>query len=146
MTLGAVDGNNLDALKDAALGSVTAGAWAPDLDNASNKEFVTAFVKKYHREPTMFAAQSYDAAQLIDSAVAKVHGNTADKEALGAALKAADFKTIRGHFSFAKNHFPNEDYNVLQVVKDGKGGVTLKLVAQPMHDPQDPFVIACSLK
>ncbi len=146
LALGAVDGNNLTALKDAALGAVTSGAWSPDLDNAANREFVAAFEKQYHREPTMFAAQSYDAAQLIDSAIAKVKGNMDDKEALGAALKEAKFATIRGHFSFAKNHFPNEDYDVLEAVKDGKGGVTLKLIAAPMHDPSDPFVSACALK
>jgi len=146
MAQGALDGTNLPALGDSALGFVTGGTWAPDMKNAANIQFVEAFEKKYHRIPTMFAAQGYDAAQLIASAIAKVHGNMQDKAALGAALKAADFPSVRGHFKFGNNHFPIEDFHVLEVVKDAKGRVSQTVIATPLKDNVDPFAAQCALK
>ena len=43
-----------------------------------------------------------------------------------AALKAADFKRVRGNFKFNNNHFPIQDMYVFEVAKDAKGRVSLK--------------------
>ena len=59
---------------------------------------------------------------LIDSAVRAVKGNLADKDALRAALKKADFKSLRGGFKFNNNHYPIQDFYLIKVAKrpDGK--------------------------
>ena len=146
LSQGAVDGSTLPALKDAAIGAFNGAPWGPDLDNPANRRFVEAFEKKYSRIPTLFAAQSYDAAQLIDSALAKVKGNVENKEALRVALKAADFSSVRGKFRFANNQFPIQDYFIQEVVKEASGRVTLKTVATPLKDHLDPYAAQCAMK
>ncbi len=140
------DGIGLPALKDTALGVIAGTFWGPDFDNAANKRFVEAFEKVYHRIPSQYAAQSYDAAQLLDSAIAKVKGNVADKPAFMAALKAADFPSVRGAFRFNNNNFPIQDMHVFEVAKDAKGRVSLKTIATPLKAHQDAFHQKCPLK
>ncbi|HLU19018.1 MAG TPA: ABC transporter substrate-binding protein [Pusillimonas sp.] len=145
MALGALDGTNLPALGDAALGFITGSTWAYDMDNESNRTFVEGFEKKYGRIPTMMAAQGYDAALLIDSAIAKVNGKLDDKEAFRAALKEADFKTVRGKFRFGNNQFPIQDFHILEIKRDAKGRVNQSLISTPMVDAVDPFASQCNM-
>jgi branched-chain amino acid transport system substrate-binding protein len=140
------DATTLPALRDAAVGMISGGFWAPDFPNPASKQFVADFEKKYKRVPSNYAAQSYDAALLIDSALAKVKGNVADKAAFGAALKAADFKSVRGDFRFNNNHFPVHDMHVMEVVKDGEGRPALKTVATPLKQLEDAYHTQCALK
>jgi branched-chain amino acid transport system substrate-binding protein len=140
------DATTLPALRDAAVGMVSGGFWAPDFPNAASKQFVADFEKKYKRVPSNYAAQSYDAALLLDSALAKVKGNVADKNAFGAALKAADFKSVRGDFKFNNNHFPVHDMHVMEVVKDGEGRPALKTVATPLKQLEDAYHGQCAMK
>lgn len=145
MAHGALDGTNLPALGDAALGFITGSIWAPDMDNASNRAFVESFEKKYGRIPTMMAAQGYDAALLIDSAIAKVNGKLDDKEAFRAALKEADFKSVRGKFRFGTNQFPVQDFHVIGIKRDDKGRVNQSVIATPLVDAIDPFASQCNM-
>jgi branched-chain amino acid transport system substrate-binding protein len=83
---------------------------------------VKAFEAEYGYVPSNFAAQAYDAGLLIDSAVAAVGGHLSDKAALRKALSAASFASTRGHFRYNTNHFPIQDFYLVQVVRrdDGK--------------------------
>lgn len=119
ISVSSVDGTTLPALKGLAIGAITSSPYSPDLDNPQNKQFAAAFTKKFGRVPSLYAAQSYDAANLIDSALQKVKGNVSDKVALRAALKAADFKSVRGAFKFRSNQFPEAGFYRVDVVKDG---------------------------
>ena len=56
-----------------------------------------------------------------------------------AALKKADFKSVRGDFKFGNNHFPIQNFYLQDVVKDGKGDYVLKTVATIVKDNQDGF-------
>ncbi|WP_371596737.1 ABC transporter substrate-binding protein [Pusillimonas sp. T2] len=131
---------------DTALGIVSGGFWAPDFDNAQSRQFVQAFEAKYGHIPSNYAAQSYDAALLLDSAIAKVKGNVADKPAFMAALKEADFDSVRGDFSFSNNNFPKQGMHVMEVVKDDKGRLTLKTIGTPFKSYQDAYHAQCPLK
>ena len=62
-----------------------------------------------------YAFQAYDAALLIDSALKAPSGKTDDKDALRAALKKADFKSLRGAFKFNTNHYPIQDFYLVKV-------------------------------
>ena len=145
LTSGVVDGITLPALKESALGVIAGQFWAPDTDNPTSKAFVEAFEKKYNRIPSQYAAQSYDAALLLDSAIGKVKGNVADKKAFQAALKAADFKSVRGNFKFNTNGFPIQDQYVFEVAKDAKGRVSLKTIGSPLKDHKDAYHTQCKL-
>ena len=103
------------------------------------------FEAKFKRIPSQYAAQSYDAALLLDSAIAKVKGNVADKAAFGAALKAADFKSVRGAFKFGSNHFPVQDMHVFEVAKDAKGRISLKTIATPLKNHGDVYAVNCKM-
>jgi branched-chain amino acid transport system substrate-binding protein len=140
------DGSTLPAQKDDALGVISGTFWGPDFNNPVNRKFVDDYEKKYNRIPSQYAAQSYDAALLLDSAIAKVKGNVADKPAFMAALKAADFKSVRGSFRFNNNNFPIQDQHVFEVAKDAKGRVSLKTIATPLKDHQDAYHAQCALK
>lgn len=138
-----IDGTSLPALQDSALGVYASSAWGPDLDNDANKAFVEAFESKYGRIPSMYAAQAYDAARLIDSAVRKAEGKVSDKAALRAALRAAEFDSVRGKFSFNVNGFPIQDMHVFKVAKDAKDRVNLQTIATPLTSLQDSYAAIC---
>ncbi|SHH74375.1 ABC transporter substrate-binding protein [Pollutimonas bauzanensis] len=140
-----IDGSTLPALKSLAVGVITSAPYAPDLDNPQNKQFVTAFVKAYKRVPSMYAAQSYDAANLLDSAIAKVKGDISDKEAFRGALKAADFASVRGPFKFASNQFPDAGFYRVDVVA-GADGAELKAVSPIDIKTRANFAAQCPMK
>ena len=77
--------------------------WAPNLDNPQNKKFVAGYEKEFGAVPATYAFQAYDAALLIDGALNLTKGNTSDKDALRAALKKANFTSLRGGFKFNTN-------------------------------------------
>jgi branched-chain amino acid transport system substrate-binding protein len=140
------DGSTLPAQKETALGVISGTFWGPDFANPANKQFVEEFEKKYNRIPSQYAAQSYDAALLLDSAIAKVKGNVADKKAFGAALKAADFKSVRGDFKFNHNHYPVQNYYLRVVGKDGDGRITNRTMGTIFTNHADAYAAACTMK
>ncbi len=146
MSVSTADGTTLPALREAALGLMTGTAWGPDFPNEANQKFVAAFEKKYNRIPSQYAAQSYDAALLLDSAIRKVKGKVDDKKAFHAALKAADFKSVRGNFKFGSNQFPVQDFYVFDVAKDAKGRVSLRTVGKPLTNHVDAYAAQCNMK
>src|SRR3954464_13524477 len=113
---------------DAMLGLFDTAHWAPDFDNAANKKFVAAFEKEYKRIPSVFAAQGYDAALLIDAAVRDVKGKVEDVDAVRKAMKAARFESVRGAFKFNKNQMPIQNYYLRVVAKDGQGRLVNKTI------------------
>ena len=134
----------LKAVGDAAIGTFNTSQYSHDLDNAANKAFASAFVETYGRKPSLYASQGYDAAMLLDSAIAKVGGNIKDGDAFRAALKAADFTSVRGAFKFGPNQHPVQDIYVREVVKDGEG-VTNKLVGKVFTDHADAYAADCKM-
>jgi branched-chain amino acid transport system substrate-binding protein len=141
-----VDEGALPAQQDAALGFFGGANWAPNLDNPQNKEFVAAYEKEYGAVPGSYAFQAYDAAQLIDSAVSAVKGNLADKDAVRAALKKADFKSLRGNFKFGNNHYPIQDFYLVKVAKRPDGKFQTEIAQKVFTDYQDPYAKDCSMK
>src|ERR1700693_4095633 len=117
-----VDESTLPAQQDAAVGMFGGADWAPDLDNPQNKQFVAGLEAAYNSVPGSYAMQAYDAALLIDSAVKAVKGDLSNKDAVIAALKKADFTSLRGGFKFNTNGYPIQDFYLTKVAKrpDGK--------------------------
>jgi branched-chain amino acid transport system substrate-binding protein len=140
------DGIGLPAMGEAATGVIAGTFWGPDFANAANQQFVKEFEARFKRIPSQYAAQSYDAALLLDSAIARVKGNVSDKQAFQAALKAADFKSVRGDFKFGNNNFPVQDLHVFEAVKDDKGRMTLKTIGTPLKASTDAYADKCPMK
>jgi branched-chain amino acid transport system substrate-binding protein len=131
---------------DAALGIVMATNWHLGLDNAANKKFVANFRAKHGRDPATFAALGYDAVKAIDGAVRGVNGKIEDKNALRAAMRKANFESVRGKFKFNNNQFPIQDLYMMEVQKDAKGQLTSVLKEVALKDWQDPLHKECSMK
>jgi branched-chain amino acid transport system substrate-binding protein len=141
-----VDESTLPAQQDAALGMLAGSNWAPNLDNPQNKAFVEEYVKEYNAIPATYAFQAYDAALLIDSAVREVKGNVADKDALRAALKKADFKSLRGAFKFNNNHYPIQDFYLTKVAKRPDGKYETEIVKTVFTNYGDSYAKDCPMK
>jgi len=122
LTTATIDTTTLPGIGDVAIGAFTASPFEAGLDNPAAKKFSADFYAKHKRYPSFYAAQSYDAAMLIGSALQKTKGNVADKKAMMAALKEADFQSVRGDFKFDNNQFPVTDWYMWEVVKDPSDG------------------------
>ena len=142
-----VDELSLPLQKDNAIGVPGAQEWVNDLPNDQNKTFVADYRKKYPGlRPTYYGAQAYDAAQLINSAIVAVNGDTSKKDAMKAEMEKANFKSLRGPFKYGANHIPIQNFYLQDVVKDDKGELSLKTVATIVKDDQDRFHDKCAMK
>jgi branched-chain amino acid transport system substrate-binding protein len=140
-----IDSLSLPRQKDAAVGVISALQWTADFKNPTNQKFVKDFEAKFKSEPSFYGAQSYDAANLIASAVAAVKGNLSDKAAVQKALEKADFKSVRGNFKFGTNHYPTQNFYMQTVVKEGDT-YTQKTTATAEENVVNPHAKQCSMK
>lgn len=136
----------LPAIGDVAIGTRSAAFWTMDLNNEASKRFVVTFRKKYNYVPSVYAAQAYDAARLIDAAVHQVGGKVENREALGAALASAKFASVRGPFRFNNNHFPIQDFYATEIVKDKDGTLIEANRGVILKDDRDGFHQECPMK
>jgi len=142
LTVSTVDGTTLPALGRSAVGAIAGTFWGPDFDNSVSQDFVKAFEDKYDRIPSQYAAQAYDSARLIASALQATDGDT-DGQAFRDALRAADYKSLRGDYTFNKNGYPIQNFYAFKVVENDAGQATLKTIAEPLTDHEDAYVGEC---
>jgi len=140
-----LDSRMLEAVGSAALGLNVVSQWNADLDNDANKAFVKAWMDKYGRLPTTYAAQGYDAAQLYGSALKATAGDVSNADAFRDAMRKADFKSVRGNFAFAANQHPKQDWYGLRVEQGSDGKPFLKTVATVFKDHADANVQDCKM-
>jgi branched-chain amino acid transport system substrate-binding protein len=142
-----IDETTLPLQKENAIGVPGAQEWVNDLPNEQNKKFVEDYRKKFPgARPSFYGAQSYDAAQLINSAVVAVKGDTSKKDAMKAEMEKANFKSVRGSFKYGNNHIPIQNFYLQDVVKGADGELSLKTVATIVKDDQDRFHDKCPMK
>ncbi|HSA72103.1 MAG TPA: ABC transporter substrate-binding protein [Burkholderiales bacterium] len=140
------DQDIIRAVGDPMLGLFSVGHWSIDFDNAVNRKFVAEFEKAYNRLPTGYAASGYDTALLMDAAIRKVKGKIEDKEALRAALRASDFKSVRGEFKFGPNQFPVQNYYLQLVGRGNDGRLVHKTIGTVLPNRADAYVQDCKMK
>ncbi|BBZ96839.1 branched-chain amino acid transport system substrate-binding protein [Bradyrhizobium diazoefficiens] len=138
-----VDESTLPAQQDAAVGMFGGANWAPNLDNPQNKKFVAAYEAAYNGVPGTYAFQAYDAAMLIDSAIKGVKGDLSNKDAVAAALKKADFTSLRGAFKFNTNGYPIQDFYLTKVAKRPDGKFQTEIVQKVFENYGDRYAKDC---
>ena len=138
-----VDESTLPAQQDAAVGMFGGANWAPNLDNPQIKKFVAAYEAAYNSVPGTYAFQAYDAAMLIDSAVKAVKGDLSNKDAVAAALKKADFTSLRGAFKFNANGYPIQDFYLTKVAKRPDGKFQTEIVQKVFENYGDRYAKDC---
>jgi branched-chain amino acid transport system substrate-binding protein len=139
-----VDESTLPAQQDAAVGMFGGADWAPDLDNPQSKKFVASYEAAYNSVPGTYAMQGYDAALLIDSAVKAVKGDLSNKDAVIAALKKADFTSLRGAFKFNVNGYPIQDFYLTKVAKRPDGKFQTEIVQKVFENDADRYAKDCT--
>jgi len=140
------DEDIIPAVGEPMIGIFNTGFWNHDFDNPESKAFVSAFEKEYRRLPSGYAAQGYDAAHAIDAAVREVKGNLQDADAVRKALRANNFKSVRGPFKINRNGFPIQNFYLRVVERDPQGRITNKTLSTVLKDHGDAYVEQCPLK
>ncbi|MFC3615400.1 ABC transporter substrate-binding protein [Lutimaribacter marinistellae] len=130
---------------EAVLGSRTTQEWDPTLDNEANMKFVSDFKAKHGTYPSFYAAQSYDAIMMIADAVEAVGGDLSNMDGIRAAMKEADYGSVRGEYSYGNNNLPIQNFYLREVVEDADGTWTTKVVETVFENHQDSFAAECKL-
>ena len=132
----------LQAVGAAALGVRNTSQWNKDIDTPTNQAFVSSFEAEYGRLPSLYASQGFDTANLLLSAMDSA--SISDMDAFRAALKAADFTSVRGDFKFGSNNHPIHDVYIREVVQEGDI-FTNKIIAKVLDDHGDPYAKDCQM-
>jgi branched-chain amino acid transport system substrate-binding protein len=140
-----VDESTLPAQGEAALGFFSASDWAPNMDNPANRKFVAAFEAKYGHVPASYAAHAYDTVMLLDAAVRAVGGDLSDKAKVRAALEQAKFDSVRGGFRFGTNHFPVQDFWLVEVARRPDGKFQTETRQRVFQNDVDAYAAECRM-
>jgi branched-chain amino acid transport system substrate-binding protein len=139
-----VDESTLPAQQDAAVGMLGGSNWAPNLDTPQNKKFVAAYEAAYNSVPGSYSMHAYDAALLIDNALKATGGKMDNKDAVRAAIRKADFKSLRGDFKFGTNGFPIQNFYLVKAAKRSDGKFQTEIVEKVFDDYTDAYAKECA--
>ncbi len=95
--------------------------YAPDLDNPANRTFATAFAQKYDTVPDLYNVTTYDAALLLDQAIAAAGAKPTSASINAAIGKLGAIPSPRGDWRFGTEHSPIQPWYLRQVRTDGRG-------------------------
>ncbi len=140
-----IDQTILPGVGDLAIGVFASTFWSEQLDNPANQRFARDFEAGFNRIPSPYAAQAYDTARLIDAAVRANGGNVANRDGLRAALRRADFQSVRGAFRFNRNQFPIQNYYLTQIEKDARGRLVMAMRGTIFENHADAYVGQCRM-
>ena len=95
--------------------------------------------------PSYYAAQTFDAINMIDDAVASVHGKLSDKNAIVTRMEQAAYPSVRGKYSYNTNHFPIENFYLLKIEQDSDGQFVRKVQSTIFTDHKDAYYSECHM-
>ena len=61
-------------------------------------------------------------------------------------MKKADFASVRGDFKYNNNHFPIQDFYLVQAVKRADGKYATSVVEKVFDDYGDVYASECAMK
>ena len=96
----ALDESVLRNMGDEALGIVTTSFYSAELNTPLNKAFAPAFRKQFKYDPGYYAAGTYIAGEVLETALKTIKANAEDRKALMAAIRTDNVNTIRGLIKF----------------------------------------------
>ena len=94
-----------DIAKDAADNTLMGSPWSAENPSAANKQFMTDYKAKYGTDPDQFAAQAYDAMNIVAEGIKKIKLSgdlNKDRIALRDALPAIKYEGATGKFAFRR--------------------------------------------
>jgi branched-chain amino acid transport system substrate-binding protein len=114
------EGGVLAAQGAAADGVYTVLNYAPNLDNPANREFATAYQRKYGAAPNIYAVSGWDAALVLDQAIAAAGPQPTSASINTAIGQLGAIPSPRGDWRFGGQHSPNQAYYLRRVQTDGR--------------------------
>jgi branched-chain amino acid transport system substrate-binding protein len=113
------EGAVLEEFQQEANNVFTAMNYSPDLENAANRRFAAAYRKTYNATPTTYAVASYDAAQVLESAI-RMTGADPTPTRLNQSLgKIGQIDSPRGGWQLNQTRTPQQRWYLRRVQKDG---------------------------
>jgi len=113
------EGYLLDAQGDAARGILNSLNYAPDLDNATNRIFVSEFQKRYGSSPTCVSVAAYDAGWVLNRAVEACKHDIRPERIEKEIGNLGEIDSPRGPWIFGKNRSPVQRWYLREVEEDG---------------------------
>ncbi len=113
----------LDVVTDASLleGAYYCSGYSTQDTSEAVQSFVANYEAKYGSTPNMFAAQAYDAAMILLTAVEKAeaageaHGSDAYKQAIIDAMNATDMDCVTGHVTYDEYNDPEKTAAIINI-------------------------------
>ncbi|WP_051779026.1 ABC transporter substrate-binding protein [Streptomyces sp. NRRL S-241] len=109
------EGGVLKGQGDAANGVLTALNYSADLDNAANRTFAPAYKAAHGTDPTTYAMASWDAAQVLDKAIAAAGGKVTPETVNAAISTIGDIDSPRGTWRFNSGGTPIQPWYLREV-------------------------------
>lgn len=114
------EGSTLSAQGDAAKDIFSVLNYASGLDNPANRVFVSAYQAKHKIAPNLYSMTAYDAAAVVDRAIAAIGNGKVTPESLNNAISGlGQIDSPRGAWQFGANHTPVQKWYLRQVRSDG---------------------------
>ena len=63
-----------------------------------------------------------------------------------AAMKSANYDSVRGKYTYGNNHMPIQNFYLRKVVKDADGVWTTKITKTVYENHQDVYAKDCKMK
>lgn len=116
------EGNVLASFKDKTdvLGIQTTLNYSPDVNNAANRLFASAYRKKHGTSPTAYATASYDAAHVLNQAIRRAGESPTPSEVNLALGKIGRIDSPRGVWQFNQSRTPQQRWYLREVQFDGQ--------------------------
>jgi len=93
--------NRMVNLGEAALGIHSFQTWTKNLNNRENKDFVSAYKKKYSKKPDQFGFLGYETGLIINDSISKCQGNISGNR-LANAIRSCKVNSPGGSISVNK--------------------------------------------
>ncbi|MBN1173817.1 MAG: ABC transporter substrate-binding protein, partial [Micromonosporaceae bacterium] len=115
------EGSVLAAQGDAAKDIYSVFNYSSDLDNPANRTFVSGWRAKHPSPPTSYAMSSFDAAIIMDRAIAAAGENPTPEQINAEIAKLGKIDSPRGPWQLSKKtHSPIQKWYLRQVRLDGQ--------------------------
>jgi len=83
---------------------------------------------------------------LIDSAIKAVKGNLANVDGMVKEMEKADFKSLRGPFTYNVNHHPIQNFYLLKSVKEPNGDIEMRIQKTIFEKHKDSYYQDCKMQ
>lgn len=94
--------------------------YSADLDNDANRRFASDYFGQQQVTPTAYAMASFDAANVLDTAITLIRGQISSQSINAAIGRSGQYDSPRGLWQFNQSRTPQQQWYLRQVRPDGR--------------------------